>query len=52
MIRNHFAANLGIKSEDFGHAPFLRYGVLGKVHQRFYGMQTAMIAELNETLAA
>jgi type I restriction enzyme R subunit len=52
MIRDHIAANLGIEPEDFEYAPFAQEGGLGKVHQIFGDRLTAIIEELNETLAA
>ncbi|MCB1864643.1 MAG: DEAD/DEAH box helicase family protein [Chromatiales bacterium] len=52
MIRDHIAANLGIEPDDFNYAPFVQAGGLGKVHQLFGDKLSAMIEELNETLAA
>ena len=52
MIRDHIAANLGIEPGDFEYAPFSQHGGLGKVHQLFGDQLSAMIEELNETLAA
>lgn len=52
MIRDHIAANLGIEPDDFEYAPFSQHGGLGKVHQLFGDKLTAIIEELNETLAA
>ncbi len=52
MIRDHIAANLSIAPDDFEYAPFSQHGGLGKVHQLFGDKLTAIIEELNETLAA
>ncbi|MEW6313319.1 MAG: type I restriction-modification enzyme R subunit C-terminal domain-containing protein [Pseudomonadota bacterium] len=52
MIRDHIAANLQIKTDDFELAPFNQRGGLGKVYQLFGDKLNAMIEELNETLAA
>lgn len=52
MIRDHIAANLGIEPDDFEYAPFSQHGGLGKVHQLFGDKLSAIIDELNETLAA
>ncbi|MHB1202435.1 MAG: type I restriction-modification enzyme R subunit C-terminal domain-containing protein [Acidithiobacillus sp.] len=52
MIRDHIAANLGIEPDDFNYAPFVQAGGLGKVHQLVGDKLTAIIEELNETLAA
>ena len=52
MIRDHIAANLGIEPDDFEYAPFVQQGGLGKVYQLFGDKLNAIIAELNETLAA
>ena len=52
MIRDHIAANLDIEPDDFEYAPFSQHGGLGKVHQLFGNRLSAMIEELNETLAA
>jgi type I restriction enzyme R subunit len=52
MIRDHVAANLGIDTADFEYAPFSQHGGLGRVHQLFGDRLAAMIAQLNEVLAA
>ena len=52
MIRDHIAANLSIAPDDFEYAPFSQQGGLGKVHQLFGDKLSAIIEELNETLAA
>ena len=52
MIRDHIAANLGIERCDFEYAPFAQEGGLGKVYQLFGDKLSAIINELNETLAA
>lgn len=52
MIRDHFAANLGIEPDDFECAPFAQEGGLGKVYQLFVDELNTLIQQLNESLAA
>ena len=52
MIRDHIAANLGIEPHDFEYALCSPRGGLGKVHQLFGDELSAVIDELNGTLAA
>ena len=52
MIRDHIAASLGIEIEDFDLPPFSQQGGLGRVHQLFGAELPALLAALNETLAA
>jgi len=52
MIHDHIAANLGIEPDDFELRPFTQEDGLGKVRQVFGDKLSAIIDELNETLAA
>ena len=52
MIRDDFAANLGIEAEDFDYALFAQEGGLGKVYQLFGGELNGIMEELNEALVA
>jgi type I restriction enzyme R subunit len=51
-MAEHIASNLGIEAEDFGYAPFDQRGGLGRVHQLFGVDLPAVIASLNNALAA
>jgi type I restriction enzyme, R subunit len=52
MIRNHAAANLVVKLDDFEYAPFAQEGGLGKLHQLSGKDLNKLIEELNWVLAA
>jgi type I restriction enzyme R subunit len=52
MIRDHVAANLGIDTTDFEYAPFSQHGGLGRVHQLFGERLSAIVDDLNRSLAA
>ena len=52
MIRDHIASNLGIEADDFEYAPFAQKGGIGKVYQLFGSELPAMLASLNDSLAA
>ena len=51
-IRDHIAASLRIEKDDFGTAPFVQMGGLGKVFALFGERLEKMIEDLNERLAA
>ena len=52
MIRDHFAANLNIDTDDFDYVPFSAEGGLGKVYQLFGEALPVILDELNEGLVA
>jgi type I restriction enzyme R subunit len=52
MIRDHIAANLGIKPDDFEYAPFAQEGGLGKVYLLFGDELNTLIEQLNESVTA
>ena len=51
-MAEHIASNLGIEGDDFGYAPFVQRGGLGKVHQLFGAELPTVISSLNDALAA
>lgn len=51
-IRDHVAKSLAIVQEDFDDVPFSQLGGLGKAFQLFGDRLPAILAELNEGLAA
>lgn len=51
-IRDHIAKSLSIEQDDLEEVPFSRFGGLGKAYQLFGDRLTAILAELNERLAA
>jgi type I restriction enzyme R subunit len=52
MIRDHVAANLGVRLEDFEYAPFSQQGGLGRVHQLFGAELVVVMDALNRELVA
>jgi type I restriction enzyme R subunit len=52
LIRDHIATTLSIEPEDLELSPFNQRGGLGKAHQLFGEQLPALLAELNEVLAA
>jgi type I restriction enzyme R subunit len=48
----HIASNLGLEAEEFELPPFNQRGGLGKVHQLFGAELSAVVASLDEALAA
>lgn len=52
LIRDHIAANLQIETDDFGYAPFVEQGGLGRVYEVFGAALNPLLEELNEVLAA
>jgi len=52
MIKDHFAGNLSIETDDFEYVPFSQEGGLGKVYQLFGDELNDILEELNEALAA
>jgi type I restriction enzyme R subunit len=51
-MAEHIASNLGLEAEDFELPPFNQRGGLGKVHQLFGAELPAVVASLNDVLAA
>ena len=51
-IKDHIASSLAIEREDFEDVPFNRWGGLGGVYRAFGEDLDAVLAELNERLAA
>ena len=51
-IRDHVAANLELRTEDFEYAPFAQRGGLGGAHRVFGKDLRALLRELTEVLAA
>ena len=51
-IKDHIASSLAIEREDFEDVPFNQWGGLGGVYQAFGEDLDAVLAELNERLAA
>ena len=51
-IKDHIASSLVIEREDFGDVPFNQWGGLGGVYRAFGEDLDAVLAELNERLAA
>ncbi len=51
-IREHVAAALAITTDDFKYTPFVEAGGLGKAAQVFGADLGALLAEMNEALAA
>jgi type I restriction enzyme R subunit len=52
LIRDHIATTCSIEPDDFDFAPFAQQGGLGRAHQLFGESLTALLDELNTTLAA
>ncbi len=52
MIRDHVATSLEIEVEDFDLVPFAEHGGRARAAQVFGGRLDALLAELNEVLAA
>jgi type I restriction enzyme R subunit len=52
MIRDHVATSLEIEAEDFDLVPFAEHGGRSRAAQVFGGTLDALLAELNEVLAA
>ena len=52
LIRDHIATSLSIEPDDFESVPFNQMGGLGKAHQLFGDSLSALLEELNTTLAA
>ncbi len=51
-IRDHVAANLEVRAEDFEYAPFAQRGGLGAAHRVFGKELKPLLQELTEALAA
>jgi type I restriction enzyme, R subunit len=51
-IRDHVAGNVEIAMDDFEQVPFKKFGGMGKAYKVFGPEIEAMLAELNEVLAA
>jgi type I restriction enzyme R subunit len=51
-IRDHIASSLRIEAEHMDYAPFAGMGGLGALHRLFGADTAALLAELNERLAA
>jgi type I restriction enzyme R subunit len=52
VIRDHVAANLEVRSEDFEYAPFAQRGGLGAAHRVFGREFKPLLEELTQELAA
>jgi len=52
MIKNHIATSLMIDRDDFQETPFAERGGLGQAYQLFGDKLDAVLAELNDRLAA
>ncbi|MFC1761027.1 type I restriction-modification enzyme R subunit C-terminal domain-containing protein [Planctomycetota bacterium] len=52
LICDHITTSLAVDLEDFDYTPFTQYGGLGRAHQVFGPDLTALLEELNRTLAA
>jgi len=52
MIRDHIAANLEIRREDFDYAPFVQKGGMAAAHRAFGGELRKILDELMGVLAA
>jgi type I site-specific restriction endonuclease len=52
LIRDHVAASLTIEREDFDDVPFMQHGGLGRATQLFGDELPALLARINEELAA
>ncbi|HEY1729149.1 MAG TPA: type I restriction-modification enzyme R subunit C-terminal domain-containing protein [Candidatus Baltobacteraceae bacterium] len=51
-IRDHIAGSLGVSKDDFEYTPFIEHGGLGRANEVFGENFSAIMAELNEALAA
>jgi len=51
-IKDHIATSLAVDRDDFEYAPFSQMGGLGAVYGAFGEDLDAVLAELNERLAA
>jgi type I restriction enzyme R subunit len=51
-IRDHIAESLAIEQDDLNDVPFAQMGGLGRAHQLFGDRLTALLEELNGSLAA
>ena len=52
MIRDHLASSIAIERDDLELAPFDAHGGLGKMYALFGDGMDAVMAEMNEALAA
>jgi type I restriction enzyme R subunit len=52
MVRDHITTSIHLDRDDLDMAPFDAKGGLGKMYQLFVENMDAVIAELNEALAA
>lgn len=51
-IKDHISASLSIEQDDFDYAPFAQLGGLGRAYDLFGERLSAILEELNESLAA